>query len=142
MPPKTIMPRYVVLEHRDAPRSAGRPHWDLMLEFGPQLRTWALDEPPQATKTIAAEALPAHRLDYLDYEGPISGGRGSVSRYCTGKYQLLDDQPDCVRLRLIGTRLQGLATLCRYGESLPSPPQPHLSEDLPAQRWTFSLVAD
>ena len=35
-----------------------------------------------------AEVLPDHRLAYLDYEGPISGDRGSVTRWDRGTYDV------------------------------------------------------
>lgn len=79
------MGRFVVLEH-DSPR--GR-HWDLMLENGQVLATWALAEPPDAGHAIAAQPLPDHRPAYLDYEGPISGNRGHVTRWDRGEYEIL-----------------------------------------------------
>lgn len=103
------MPRFVVLEH-DSPR--GR-HWDLMLEQGGVLLTWALAEPPQAGRTIAAEALGDHRAAYLDYEGPVSGGRGSVTRWDHGTYELAHRSDDEVTLVFTGRRLVGPATLRR-----------------------------
>ena len=69
------MPRFVVLEH-DHPAL----HWDLMLEGDGVLRTWRLDAPPEPGKTVRATSSFDHRLIYLDYEGPISGGRGCVCR--------------------------------------------------------------
>jgi hypothetical protein len=116
------MPRFVVLKH-DSPR--GR-HWDLMLETGPALATWALSEPPDAPVAITADALADHRLAYLDYEGPISGGRGSVTRWDRGTYVLERRTPTEVVVTLTGEKLAGTATLVE-------------SPDDPA-RWQFSLV--
>ena len=67
------MPRFAVLEH-DHPFL----HWDFLLETGDALRTWRLHAPPDAEGTIAAEELPDHRLEYLDYEGRVSGGLSYV----------------------------------------------------------------
>ncbi|MCS7306194.1 MAG: hypothetical protein NZ602_13945 [Thermoguttaceae bacterium] len=109
--------RFVVLEH-DSPR--GR-HWDLMLEREGRLRTWALAEPPDTPGPIPAEALPEHRLAYLDYEGPISGGRGQVRRWDAGTYQPLaaPDPGHTEEIYLLeGTRLRGQANLL----PLTSPP--------------------
>jgi len=41
------------------------------------------------------QQLPDHRRDYLDYEGPISGGRGVVRRVETGeaRHALLPSYP-------------------------------------------------
>ena len=73
------MSRYVILEHDHPSR-----HWDLMLESGEVLRTWRLASCPVAGASVAAEAAPDHRRLYLDYEGPISGGRGHVFRWDSG----------------------------------------------------------
>ncbi len=82
-----------------------------MFEQSGALRTWALYELPTAQKGAAAEQLPAHRLAYLDYEGPVSGNRGTVTRCDGGTYELVSDQPDqwCARLR--GERWIGTLTL-------------------------------
>lgn len=104
--------RFVVLQH-DAPR--GR-HWDFMLEAGGVLRTWALAEAPGGPGPVAAEALPDHRLVYLDHEGPISGDRGTVTRWDEGTYRLDTDREGEVAVRLEGRRLRGRAVLSRPGE--------------------------
>jgi hypothetical protein len=93
--------RYVILRH-DFPGI----HFDLMLEAGPVLRTWRLDEPPAAGRPAAAEQSFDHRLLYLDYEGPVSGGRGSVARWDAGTYAG-DLGPDAAVVRLEGGRLRG-----------------------------------
>jgi hypothetical protein len=102
------MPRFVVLTH-DHPFL----HWDLMLEQGDSLRTWRLSQPPDAAESIAAEALPDHRLAYLDYEGAVSGGRGNVERWDRGEYEVIASMPDRVVVHLHGRRLEGAASLDR-----------------------------
>ena len=67
------MPRFVVLYHETPPDHDRPPHFDLMLETGQVLRTFALPRWPAAGEVTAAEALADHRLAYLDYEGPITG---------------------------------------------------------------------
>jgi hypothetical protein len=105
------MTRYVVLRH-DTPPGSPRPlHWDLLLTDGPHLRAWALAEEPQAGRPIAAVLLPNHRLAYLDYEGPVSGGRGDVSRWDAGTFQWRQDAEHTVVVELAGQRLAGIATL-------------------------------
>jgi hypothetical protein len=116
------MSRFVVLEH-ESPR--GR-HWDLMLETGPALATWALPEPPDAAETMIADALPDHRPAYLDYEGPISGGRGSVTRWDRGTYVLRRRTDTELVVTLDGARLAGNVAL----EQLPDDPN----------RWRFSYT--
>jgi DNA polymerase Ligase (LigD) len=109
------MGRYVILRHDFATR--GRDvHWDLMLEIGQVLRTWALADTPAPGAAIAAEQLPDHRLVYLDYEGPVSGDRGSVSRWDTGQFMMLSDSPGRLAVRLTGNLLNGVATLSRPSE--------------------------
>lgn len=107
------MPRFVILLHEMPPESERPTHWDLMLEAGGALRTWALDEEPRATATIAALQLADHRLAYLDYEGPVSGNRGAVTRVAAGSYELLLDDTDRIVVRLEGEKVQGELELVR-----------------------------
>jgi hypothetical protein len=100
------MPRFVVLKH-DHPTL----HWDLMLEHGALLRTWRLAAVPADGLSIVATALGDHRLAYLDYEGPVSGNRGQVTRWDRGEYEASDWQDDKIVVRLAGARLTGNATL-------------------------------
>jgi len=92
------MSRYVILTH-DHPF----PHWDLMLEDGGTLRTWRLLSEPGAGRVVPAERLGDHRLAYLDYEGPVSGGRGVVARWDHGTYAP-DGSSGGRRFPLSGTR--------------------------------------
>lgn len=100
------MPRYVILEH-DHPVL----HWDLMLESDGVLRTWRLSQPPTPGVEIAALALPDHRLAYLDYEGPVSGNRGTVSRWDRGEYSFTPSTSGELMLDLRGERINGRARL-------------------------------
>jgi hypothetical protein len=79
--------RFVVLSHQLPETEHRLNHWDLMLEFNGQLETWALDGLPQAGQTVQAQKLSAHRTAYLDYEGPVSGDRGSVTRVLSGRFE-------------------------------------------------------
>lgn len=100
------MPRFVILEH-DHPFL----HWDLMLECGPILRTWRLSAPLAAGSEITATATFDHRLIYLDYEGPISGGRGCVNRHAFGTFTWQEDISDRVVIHLEGEQLRGALRL-------------------------------
>jgi hypothetical protein len=104
------MPRFVVLTH-DFPTL----HWDFMLEHGDALRTWRLARAPLELAPVAAEALPDHRLHYLDYEGPVSGNRGEVRRWDAGEFTWEEATERQVRVRLAGQRLRGTATLVAAG---------------------------
>lgn len=94
------MPRFVILEHDWPVR-----HWDLLLEAGEVLRAWRLLEEPGAGRTVLAEANFDHRLMYLDYEGPLTGDRGSVTRWDAGEYDWASDEPLAIILR--GGKLMG-----------------------------------
>lgn len=100
------MPRFVILEHR-----WNGVHWDLMLEAGDVLRTWAIDRALAPGADLPARRLPDHRLAYLDYEGPVSGDRGTVRRVDQGSYEVRVWRPDLVRVHLDGAQLAGEAEL-------------------------------
>ncbi|MFV2069221.1 MAG: DNA polymerase ligase N-terminal domain-containing protein [Pirellulales bacterium] len=107
------MPRFVILHH-DCPDDRPRPtHWDLLLEADGQLLAWALEEPPDRSEEIVADRLPDHRLEYLDYEGPVSGGRGNVSRWDHGVYTVVEQRTDLLAVDLVGEKLHGRVTLVR-----------------------------
>jgi hypothetical protein len=107
------MPRYVILLHEMPPQLARATHWDLMLEWGGVLRTWALPRQPVAGLDCEAEQLADHRADYLEYEGPVSGGRGSVARWDEGHYQVEHDTNNELTVVLAGRRLKSRLTLER-----------------------------
>jgi hypothetical protein len=110
------MPRFAILRHETPPGSPRPPHWDFMLEDGGTLLTWALAEPPAAGRPIAAEALANHRTAYLDYEGPVSGHRGTVTRWDAGTFQWQRRNDREIVVVLCGQVLGGEMTLTRTDE--------------------------
>jgi len=108
------MPRFVILEH-----TWNGVHWDLMLEQGQALRTWALSEPIEPGRRLLANALPDHRLAYLEYEGEVSRGRGSVKRWDQGEYEVIEWTSDLIRVRCLGHHVSGVAELRRAGGASP-----------------------
>jgi len=106
-----VMCRFVILEH-DFPIR----HWDLMLEAGAVLRTWRLSSPPTPAAAITAEPIGDHRYTYLDYEGPVSGGRGSVARWDWGVFDWLEDGHERIVVHLEGIRLRGTFRLEQTSE--------------------------
>lgn len=78
--------RFVVQQHI----LSADPHWDLMLESGDFLVTWQLsDFPPTPENTpLPAQKIFDHRKVYLEYEGPVSGGRGHVQIADRGTFVL------------------------------------------------------
>jgi hypothetical protein len=117
------VPRFVILRH-DGPQGL---HWDFMLETGSVLATWALAESPDSAHPIAARPLPEHRLAYLDYEGPVSGGRGTVTRWDEGTYRIEREAEGLLVAVLWGKRLSGRASLTRTAEA--------------AEAWRFAFEA-
>ena len=100
------MRRYVILTH-DHPH----PHWDLMLETETGLRTWRLASSPSKGAAILAEPLAAHRAAYLDYEGPVSGGRGTVTRWDAGTFDWERDGANEIAVTVLGERFRGRLVL-------------------------------
>ncbi len=105
------MPRFVLLEHDHPSR-----HWDFMLEAGPVLRTWRLFAPPTIDQAVEAESIGDHRRAYLDYEGPVSGDRGTVKRWDSGKFEWIEDGEQVTVVRLMGIKLHGTFRLERTAD--------------------------
>ena len=118
------MPQFVLLEH-DHPEL----HWDFMLESGDVLLTWRLDQIPNDAGEIDAYSLPDHRKAYLDYEGPISGDRGSVIRADRGNFEMLESADGKLTASLYGSLLRGTARLLQLS--------PHGSPNEPAWRMMW-----
>ena len=104
------MPRFVILEH-DHPHL----HWDLMLEVRGSLKTWRLASPPAVSGQIThATPLSDHRSAYLDYEGPLSGDRGQVSKWDAGTYELISgNERSAFRVDLHGSRIHGIGVMAQ-----------------------------
>lgn len=111
--------RFVILQH-DHPVL----HWDLMLDTGEVLRTWRLEVEPASQAEMRAFALPDHRRMYLDYEGPVSGDRGTVTRWDAGTYTLLEETPSRLRYQVDGHLMQGIVQMDR---------------GIAGDEWTFEL---
>src|SRR5208337_3729408 len=103
------MPRFALLIH-DSPRGL---HYDFFLEDGHMLKTWALPRLPEPGIEIACEALADHRPVYLDYEGPISGDRGTVVRSDQGTFVIGTWTDNEVIVQLAGTKFVGQVVLQR-----------------------------
>jgi hypothetical protein len=107
------VPRFVILEHTGTPEYKPGVHWDLMLEVGDRLRTWELQSPPAPGANIAALPLADHRLDYLEYEGPISNNRGTVRQWDRGNFRIVAESQTELALEITGDTLRGHLTLSR-----------------------------
>jgi len=89
--------RYVVLRHEDV----DEPHFDLMFETraGSDLATWRASEWPIIDTTEFTPLRP-HRRAYLQYEGAISGDRGTVHCVHSANHVIEQDGPQSLIVRL------------------------------------------
>ena len=85
-------------------------HWDFLLEDRHHARCWRLLRNPCCGEPIAAESLEPHRLQYLDYAGPVSNDRGVVKRVDWGTYGITALQPEFT-IELAGLSWATQATL-------------------------------
>lgn len=108
----------VLLRHECGAQS----HYDLMIEdpSAPpgrgRLLTWRSTEPSWRWVELGRvdlEAIEPHRRDYLMYQGPLSGGRGSVSRVDEGTVAIRDWSADGGVLDLRFGRFTGTVELRR-----------------------------
>lgn len=97
--------RFVILHHL-APTGE---HWDFMLEQENALATWQLVSEPvnRGSCPIECVRIHDHRKHYLTFQGPVSGGRGIVTRIDQGRYELLAIDETTWTFRLSGIRLTG-----------------------------------
>ncbi|MFV2067815.1 MAG: DNA polymerase ligase N-terminal domain-containing protein [Pirellulales bacterium] len=99
--------RFVILRHDPSPDRPGGLHWDLMLEMGETLRSWALSDEPRGVATVEATALADHRKAYLAYEGPVSNNRGYVTRWDAGVYELISGSENEWHVLVTGEKIRG-----------------------------------
>jgi DNA ligase D-like protein (predicted 3'-phosphoesterase) len=113
-------PRFVIQKH-----AASSLHYDLRLEAGGVLKSWAVPKGPSTdprAKRLAVQ-VGDHPLDYADFEGVIGTGRegaGQVIVWDAGTYRPLTDGPVAEALErghlsvwLEGEKLRGGWTLQR-----------------------------
>lgn len=112
--------RYAVLHH-DHPFE----HWDLLLETPQLCWTWRLLDPPDTAGIIRAERIADHRAWYLTYRGAVSGNRGTVTPWDTGRF---------IWLTATETRVVGLVTGIRWQGGI------ELLADS-AGTWTLRLIS-
>ena len=104
---------YLVHEHRSR-----RLHWDLRLEEGGVLKSWAVPkEPPEApgVKRLAVQ-VEDHPLGYGTFEGEIPAGNygaGSVRIWDSGRHEPIETTDGKRVFRLSGKRLTGRYCLIR-----------------------------
>jgi DNA ligase D-like protein (predicted 3'-phosphoesterase) len=92
------MPRFVVQLHR-----ARALHYDVRLELGGALRSWAVPKGPSldpGEKRLAV-AVPDHALEHADYEGP------AVIIWDEGEFELVREREGHLVVELRGQKLHG-----------------------------------
>jgi DNA ligase D-like protein (predicted 3'-phosphoesterase) len=110
------MPRFVVQLH-----DATTLHFDLRLQVGDVLRSWAVPKGPSMDPAVRRLALPVedHSLEAGEFEGVHPGqgrGSGAVIVWDEGTAEILRDEPEHVSFALQGHKLAGRFGLTRTGE--------------------------
>jgi bifunctional non-homologous end joining protein LigD len=125
VPPFALRRRFVVGRHR-----ATRLHYDLRLEIGGVLVSWAVPKGPSldpAAKRMAVH-VEDHPHDYFDFEGAIPKGEygaGDAIVWDWGYWEPERETPDPeqalidgeLKFRLRGEKLRGRWTIVRTGEA-------------------------
>lgn len=100
--------RFVIQKH-----AASHLHFDLRLEMGGTLKSWAVPKglPYELGVKRSAFQVEDHPLDYMDFEGTIPKGQyggGTVMVWDIGTYELLGGDPQRdLKLRFHGKKLKG-----------------------------------
>ena len=110
------MSRFVVQLH-----DATTLHFDLRIQIGEVLRSWAVPKGPSLDPRIRRLAVPAgdHSLAAGDYEGVRAGqerGTGAVIIWDEGDAEVIRDEPGHLSVLLRGRKLAGGFALTRTGE--------------------------
>ena len=106
------MPIYVIHEHRSR-----NLHWDLRLESGGVLKSWALPKQPPRAKNIKRLAIKVedHPKSYANFEGEIKEGygKGKVKIWDKGNYTFESKSPKKFVFNLQGKVLKGKYALVK-----------------------------
>ncbi|MDP2672397.1 MAG: DNA polymerase ligase N-terminal domain-containing protein [Nanoarchaeota archaeon] len=107
------MPKFVIHKHH-----ASHLHWDLRLEMGGVLKSWAVPKEPSAKKGIKRLAIQVedHDLSYADFEGEIPEGNygaGKVEIWDAGTYELIEKDSKKIIFDLNGKKLKGKYVLVK-----------------------------
>lgn len=127
---------YVMQEHH-----ATRHHWDLRLEFGGVLLSWAITKEPPNKKGIRRLAIHVedHPIEYASFEGIIPKGEygaGTVAIWDRGMWTPKGDPVQSLKdgkfeFDLVGERLKGRFILVRIEDS-----------ESKQEQWLFMKVGE
>ena len=110
------MPRFVVQQH-----DATTLHFDLRIEDGGVLRSWAVPKGPSMDPAVRRLAVPVedHSMAAGEFEGVHEGssrGSGAVIIWDEGTVDLVRNEPGHLSFLLHGHKLVGGFALTRTGE--------------------------
>jgi DNA ligase D-like protein (predicted 3'-phosphoesterase) len=110
------MSRFVVQVH-----DATTLHFDLRLQDGEVLRSWAVPKGPSLDPRVRRLAVPVddHALSAGDFEGVHEGqsrGSGAVIIWDEGDAEIVRDEPGHLSFTLHGRKLSGRFGLTRTGQ--------------------------
>ena len=116
MPSSATPSRFVVQLH-----DATTLHFDLRLQIGDVLRSWAVPKGPSLDPKTRRLAVPVddHDLEAGDFEGVHEGhrrGSGAVIIWDEGAAEIVTDQPAHLSFILHGSKLAGGFALTRTGD--------------------------
>jgi DNA ligase D-like protein (predicted 3'-phosphoesterase) len=105
---------FVVHEHH-----ATHLHWDLRIEMGGVLKSWAVPKKPPLKAGIKRLAIQVddHDISYADFEGEIPEGQygaGKVLIWDNGTYELVEAAKDKIVVEFKGKKLKGKYALIRF----------------------------
>jgi DNA ligase D-like protein (predicted 3'-phosphoesterase) len=111
-----VVPRFVVQLH-----DATTLHYDLRLELGGVMRSWAVPKGPSLDPAVKRLAVPVadHTVQDVPFEGvyeDAARGSGAVIVWDEGEFELVREQPDHLVVNLDGHKLAGGFALTRTGE--------------------------
>jgi DNA ligase D-like protein (predicted 3'-phosphoesterase) len=110
------MSRFVVQCH-----DATTLHFDLRIQVGEVLRSWAVPKGPSLDPGVRRLAVPVddHALSAGDFEGVHVGqsrGSGAVIIWDEGDAEIISDEPGHLSFTLYGRKLSGRFGLTRTGQ--------------------------
>jgi DNA ligase D-like protein (predicted 3'-phosphoesterase) len=110
---------YVIQKHR-----ASHLHWDLRLEEGGELLSWAVPKEPPAAEGVRRLAVQVenHALEYAEFKGTIPEGEygaGKVEIWDRGTYRPIETESGRRVVELQGKRLKGAYALIKFKSGEP-----------------------
>jgi DNA ligase D-like protein (predicted 3'-phosphoesterase) len=104
---------FVIQEH-----DASHLHWDLRLEIGGTLKSWAVPKEPPVEKGLKRLAIQVedHPIEYANFEGVIPEGNygaGTVSIWDRGEFVLKEKGEHKLTIELKGKKMHGIFALIK-----------------------------